>query len=206
MTKRVELYFDFGSPTTYLAYHRLLWIEQNFDIKLHPIPVLLGGIFKATGNHSPVTIPLKAAWMNGDLQRYANLYGVPMEFNPHFPINTLYLMRGAIAAQHLGVFDNYLSTVFHAMWAEPVDMGDLKVVEEVLTRAGINAGEILEMMQTTEVKEQLKANTELAVARGVFGCPATYYEEELYFGQDRLFFVEQQLETDGLKRPAQLRA
>jgi len=195
MSESIELCFDFGSPTTYLAYHRLKWIEQTYGAKLALTPVLLGGIFQAANNQSPVMVPLKGAWMNTDLQRYAELYDLPMTFNPHFPINTLYLMRGAIAAQQMGVFDLYVETVFDAMWKMPVNMGDPSVVTEVLTLAGIDAAEIFKRIEEAPLKEQLKTNTTQAVARGVFGCPATFYKDELYFGQDRLFFIERQLKA-----------
>jgi len=195
MSEAIELYFDFGSPTTYLAYHRLKWISQTYDTQVTLTPVLLGGIFQATSNQSPIMVPLKGAWMSADLQRYAELYDVSMTFNPHFPINTLYLMRGAVAAQQMGVFDLYVETVFDAMWKTPVNMGDPSVVTEVLTSAGIDAAEIFQRIEQAPLKDQLKTNTAQAVERGGFGCPATFYKEELYFGQDRLFFIERQLKA-----------
>lgn len=193
MSKSIELCFDFGSPTTYLAYHRLKWIAENYNTELILTPVLLGGIFKATSNQSPVMVPLKGAWMNTDLQRYAELYNVPMTFNPHFPINTLYLMRGAIAAQSMGIFDLYVDTVFEAMWHKPVNMADPAVVTQVLSDAGVDANELFRLIEEPDIKSVLKKNTEAAVERGVFGCPATFFNDELYFGQDRLFFIEREL-------------
>ena len=195
MSDSIELCFDFGSPTTYLAYHRLKWVRDTYKVDLKLEPVLLGGIFQAAGNQSPVMVPLKGQWMNEDMQRYAELYDVHMEFNPHFPINTLYLMRGAIAAQDMGVFDLYVETVFHAMWHTPKNMGDPAIVGEVLTAAGIDAQDLFSRIEDPAVKERLKINTANAVERGVFGCPATFYKDELYFGQDRLFFIERQLEA-----------
>ncbi len=194
MSKSIELCFDFGSPTTYLAYHRLKWIAENYNTELILTPVLLGGIFKATSNQSPVMVPLKGAWMNTDLQRYAELYNVPMTFNPHFPINTLYLMRGAIAAQSMGIFDLYVDTVFEAMWHKPVNMADPAVVTQVLSDAGVDANELFRLIEEPDIKSVLKKNTEAAVERGVFGCPATFFNDELYFGQDRLFFIERELQ------------
>lgn len=193
MSEAIEFCFDFGSPTTYLAYHRLKWIEKTYDVELTLTPVLLGGIFQATNNQSPVMVPLKGAWMNDDMQRYADLYDVAINFNPHFPINTLYLMRGAIAAQQMGVFDLYVETVFDAMWHQPVNMADPAIVAEVLTKAGIDAAEIFNRIESAELKDVLKSNTTKAVERGVFGCPATFFKDELYFGQDRLFFIERKL-------------
>lgn len=193
MSNTIELCFDFGSPTTYLAYHRLKWIKKEYDVEVKLTPVLLGGIFQATSNQSPMMVPLKGAWMNADLQRYAELYDVSMTFNPNFPINTLYLMRGAIAAEQMGVFDLYVETVFDAMWHEPVNMGDPAIVTEVLSKAGINAEELFNRIEDTNLKEVLKDSTANAIERGVFGCPATFYKNELYFGQDRLFFIERDL-------------
>ena len=193
MSNNIELCFDFGSPTTYLAYHRLKWIKQEYGVEVELTPVLLGGIFQAAGNQSPVMVPLKGAWMNDDLQRYAKLYDVSMTFNPHFPINTLYLMRGAIAAEQMGVFELYVETVFDAMWRAPVNMGDPAVVTDVLTKAGIDAAELFRRIEDSELKEVLKNNTTKAVERGVFGCPATFYKGEQFFGQDRLFFIERDL-------------
>ncbi len=193
MSNTIELCFDFGSPTTYLAYHRLKWIKKEYDVEVKLTPVLLGGIFQATSNQSPVMVPLKGAWMNTDLQRYAELYEVSMTFNPHFPINTLYLMRGAIAAEQMGVFDLYVETVFDAMWHEPVNMGDPTIVTEVLSKAGINAEELFSRIEDSKLKAVLKYRTANAIERGVFGCPATFYKNELYFGQDRLFFIERDL-------------
>jgi len=195
MSESIELCFDFGSPTTYLAYHRLKWIGQTYGAQVTLTPVLLGGIFQATNNQSPVMVPLKGTWMNTDLQRYAELYDVSMTFNPHFPINTLYLMRGAVAAQQMDVFDLYVETVFDAMWKTPVNMGDPAVVTDVLIRAGIDAAEIFSRIEDAQLKDQLKTNTAQAVERSVFGCPATFYKDELYFGQDRLFFIERQLKA-----------
>lgn len=193
MNNDIELYFDFGSPTTYLAYHRLKWIEKTYNVNVILTPVLLGGIFQATGNQSPVAIPLKAAWMDTDLKCYAELYDVEFEMNPYFPINTLYLMRGAIVAQREGFFDTYVEAVYDAMWHAPKNLGDMAVLSSVLESAGLDVDTILRGVNDPTVKSELKDNTETAVKRGVFGCPATFFRDQLYFGQDRLFMIEQQL-------------
>jgi 2-hydroxychromene-2-carboxylate isomerase len=158
--------------------------------------MLLGGVFKASGNTSPIAIPAKGKYMlEQDLPRFAARYGVPLIFNPHFPINTLNLMRAAIAAQQLGCVDAYLDRVFDAIWVEKKNMGDATVVEQVLADAGLDAGALIARSQDPEVKALLVANTEAAVARGVFGAPTLFMDGAMYFGQDRLDFIEQALQA-----------
>lgn len=190
----IEFYFDFGSPTAYLAYKRLQWITKEYNAEVQPIPVLLGGIFKATGNRSPVETPAKGKWMFSDLVRYAKLYQAKMAINPFFPINTIYLMRGAIYAQQQGFMDTYMDAVYDAIWADKKNMGDLEVVTQVLTDAGIDAGALLEAVNDASIKDELRVNTEKAVERGLFGCPTMFYKDEMFFGQDRLFFIENMLQ------------
>ncbi len=195
MSRTIDFYFDFGSPASFLAYKRLHWLTQEYSAEINSIPVLLGGIFKATNNSPPATVPLKARWMLNDLARYAKLYGIDIEFNPFFPINTLYLMRGAVYAQQEMFFEKYLGVVFDAMWCHPQNMGDPQVVDRVLGDAGIDAKKLFEGIDQPSIKEGLKVNTEAAVARGVFGCPAMFYNDELFFGQDRIFFIENMLKS-----------
>ncbi|MGL4566160.1 MAG: 2-hydroxychromene-2-carboxylate isomerase, partial [Halioglobus sp.] len=129
MSKTVEFYFDVGSPTAYLAHKRLQQLRAQYGLELRYVPMLLGGVFKASGNTSPIAIPAKGKYMlEQDLPRFAARYGVPLSFNPHFPINTLNLMRAAIAAQQLGCVDAYLDRVFDAIWVEKKNMGDAAVV------------------------------------------------------------------------------
>ena len=143
MSKTVEFYFDFGSPTAYLAHKRLLQLREQLDFNLEYKPILLGGVFKATGNMSPVAIPAKGKYMlEQDLPRFAALYGVELNFNPHFPINTLTLMRCAIAAQREGFFDHYAQVVFDAVWQAGKNMGDPEVVTETLNGAGMDADKL----------------------------------------------------------------
>ena len=157
------------------------------------IPALLGGIFKATNNRSPVTVPAKGAWMAKDMQRFAKRYGVPFTMNPHFPINTLPLMRGAIVAQRDGFFKQYNDAMFQAIWADGKNMGDPMIIGSVLAKAGLDPQQIMAAIQEQSVKDQLRANTDEAVARGAFGMPAFFVDDELYWGQDRLDFVEEAL-------------
>jgi 2-hydroxychromene-2-carboxylate isomerase len=195
MSKTLEFYFDFGSPTTYLAHKRLQQLTAQYDLTVDYKPMLLGGIFKATGNQSPVAIPAKGKYMlESDLPRFAKRYSVPLNFNPHFPINTLNLMRAAIAAQRLGCFDAYADAVFDAVWVEGKNMGDPEVVAQVLTDKQLDASALLELSQDPEVKAQLISATEAAVERGAFGAPTLFMDGEMFFGQDRLDFVEEALQ------------
>lgn len=196
MSKSVEFYFDFGSPTTYLAWTQLPAICAAADAELVYKPMLLGGVFQATKNASPITIPSKGRFMMQDLQRFARRYQVPMQFNPHFPINTLGLMRGAVAVQLRMPerFDAYVSAIFKAMWVDALNLADLAVLGKVLTEAGFDAQALLGLTAEQEVKDQLKATTEEAVKRGVFGAPSMFVGNELFFGQDRLDFVAEALQ------------
>ncbi len=196
MSKTVEFYFDVGSPTAYLAHKRLQQLRAQYGLELRYMPMLLGGVFKASGNTSPIAIPAKGKYMlEQDLPRFAARYGVPLSFNPHFPINTLNLMRAAMAAQQLGCVDAYLDRVFDAIWVEKKNMGDAAVVEQVLADAGLDAGALIARSQDPAVKAELVANTEAAVARGVFGAPTLFMDGAMYFGQDRLDFIEEALQA-----------
>ncbi len=196
MSATLEFYFDFGSPTAYLAHKRLGQLASQYPLEVHYKPMLLGGIFKATGNASPITIPAKGQYMMGhDLPRFAKRYGVEMNPNPHFPINTLNLMRGAIAAERLGCFNAFVDAVYDAVWVQGKNMGDLEVVTQVLNDMDMDAQALLALSQDPEVKAELIAGTEAAVARGIFGTPTFFMGEEMYFGQDRLDFVEEALQA-----------
>lgn len=195
MSKSLEFYFDLASPTAYLAHKRLQQLKQQYALEIIYKPMLLGGVFKATGNQSPITIPAKAAYLNQhDLPRFAKRYGVTLAFNPFFPINTLNLMRAALACQQLGCFDVYVDIAYQAIWEDGKNMGDLDVVAEVLTAAGLDASAILELSQTPDIKAALITATEEAVARGTFGAPTLFMDGEMFFGQDRLDFIEEALQ------------
>ncbi|HCS29687.1 MAG TPA: disulfide bond formation protein DsbA [Spongiibacteraceae bacterium] len=193
MTKAVECFFDVGSPASYLAWTQLPALAERQQAQLIWKPMLLGGVFKATGNQSPVMIPAKGTYMLKDLTRYARHYDVEMQFNPFFPINTLQLMRGAVAAQDLGQLDAYLNVVFPALWVKGLDMGQAEVVAQVLTEAGLDAEQVFTHANTPEIKGALKASTEEAIARGAFGAPTLFVGDEMFFGQDRLDWVESAL-------------
>ncbi|MCU0967282.1 MAG: 2-hydroxychromene-2-carboxylate isomerase [Rubrivivax sp.] len=189
----IEFWFDFGSPTTYLAHTQLPRIARETGATLVWRPMLLGGVFKATGNASPVTVPAKGRWMHQDLQRWARRWDVPFAFNPHFPINTLTLMRGATGLQmrQPQAVPGYLDAVFHAMWVRPRDLGDPAVLAEVLAGAGLDPAAFQALVADPEVKAALVAATEEAVARGVFGAPTVFVGDAMFFGQDRLDFVRE---------------
>ena len=195
MAKTLEFFFDFGSPTTYLAFTQLPQIARETGAQLVYKPLLLGGVFKATGNASPVTIAAKARWMGADLPLWAQHYGVPFAFNPHFPINTLTLMRGACGVQMHAPqdFERYLQAVFHAMWIAPHNLGDAQVLTTVLEAAGFSTPTFMHWVADAEVKARLLANPAAAVARGAFGAPTIFVGEKLFFGQDRLDFVRKAL-------------
>ncbi len=189
----IEFFFDFGSPTTYLAHTQLPRIAAACAATLVHRPMLLGGVFKATGNSSPVMVPAKGRWMGQDIVRWAQRYGVPFVFNPSFPINTLSLMRGAVGVQRRlpQLFTRYLDAVFHAMWVQPRDLGQSAEVAAVLAPLGITAEDFMALVSDPEIKAALVANTEEAVARGVFGAPTCFVGEAMFFGQDRLDFVRE---------------
>lgn len=195
MDKVVEFFFDVGSPTTYLAYTQLPPIAAECDARIDWRPMLLGGVFKATGNTSPVTVPAKGRWMSDDIARWARRYGVPFSFNPHFPINTLTLMRGAAGLQlrQPGDFPRYLGVVFNAMWVAPRNLGDAAVLASTLAEGGFDPDAFGALVADPEVKARLVANTEEAVARGVFGAPTFFVGRQMFFGQDRLDFVREAL-------------
>ena len=194
MTKTVEFFYDFGSPTVYLAATQLPAIAASVGATIDWRPMLLGGVFKSTGNQSPVVVPAKAAYMNNDLKRFAKRYGVPFRFNPHFPINTLALMRGAVAYQDdVVVSSTYRDAIFMAIWVEARNLNEPDVIGQVLSDAGLDPAELMNRIGHQTVKDQLIANTAEAVNRGVFGAPTFFVGEQMYFGQDRLDFVTEAL-------------
>jgi len=191
MSKTVEFYFDLGSPATYLAYTQLPKICEQTDSRLVYVPILLGGVFKATGNASPATVPAKGRYMFMDLDRYAKRYAVPLKINPHFPINTLVLMRAVTGMQlrHPERFAAFIDCLFKAMWVEGRNLNDPATVGAVLSENGFDPEEILALSVDEDVKTALKQSTEKAVQRGVFGAPSMFVDGQLFFGQDRLDFV-----------------
>jgi 2-hydroxychromene-2-carboxylate isomerase len=191
MSQSVEFFFDVGSPAAYLAWTQLPRLAADTGASILWRPMLLGGVFKATGNSSPVAIPAKGRWLINDLKRWAERYDVPLQLPADFPLNTLTLMRGAAGIQLRQPQDlaRYLEAVFNGIFAQGLALGDPAVVAEVLSKAHFDPAAILALASDPEVKQTLVATTEEAVARGVFGAPSMFVGEEMHFGQDRLEFV-----------------
>ena len=195
MTKTVDFYFDFGSPAAYLAYTQLPKLAAQTGAAVAMKPMLLGGVFQATGNRPPISVPLKGSYLFQDLNRYAKRYGVPFNMNPHFPINTITLMRAASGLQshNDARFDLYCATIFKAIWVDSKNMNDLAVVGAVLHEAGFDGAAILALASLQDIKDLLKAQTQAAVDRGIFGAPTFFVGDEMFWGQDRLEFVRDSL-------------
>lgn len=189
--KTIEFLFDVGSPTTYLAHRRIPDLIARTGAEVVYVPVLLGGIFKATGNASPVTVPAKGVYMGADMARFAKKFGVSLNMNPYFPINTITMMRMAAGLVGEDPFPMLVDTLFDAMWKGRKNMGDPEVLASVLAGAGFDPAALLAVAESAEAKDRLKTNTETAVARGAFGAPTFFVGDEMFFGQDRLDFVEE---------------
>jgi 2-hydroxychromene-2-carboxylate isomerase len=197
---KVEFHFDFGSPNAYLAHLVIPAIERRTGVKFEYVPVLLGGVFKLTNNRSPAEslagIKNKPDYERLETERFIKRYGITYyRRNPFFPVNTLTIMRGAVAAQKLGGFAQYVGGVYHHMWAEPKKMDDPDVLRAALDESKLDSERILALAQTAEVKEELRANTERSVARGTFGSPTFFVGDEIFFGKDRLRDAEEAIES-----------
>ncbi len=195
---KVEFHFDFGSPNAYLAHLVIPQIERRTGATFAYVPVLLGGVFKLTNNRSPAEIlpgiKNKMEYAQLETQRFIRQHAITRYArNPFFPVNTLLIMRGAIAAQLEGVFARYVDEVYRHMWAEPKKMDDPEVVRAALAESGLDAARLLARTQEPEVKERLLNNTQASVARGTFGSPTFFVGEEIFFGKDRLRDVEAEI-------------
>lgn len=195
MPKTAEFFFDVGSPASYLAWTQMPTLCAQAGATLVYKPMLLGGVFQATGNASPAMVAAKGRYMTVDLGRFARRYGVDFRMNPHFPINTLQLMRGVIGMQlrQPARFEAFLGAVFTALWAQGANLNDPAVTAATLVEAGFDPAEVFALVNDTDIKAALKANTEEAVARGVFGAPTVFVGEAMFFGQDRLDFIREAL-------------
>ncbi len=196
MARTLEFFFDYGSPYSYLADTQVEAIAQRSGAALERKPMLLGGVFKATGNVSPAGFEPKSKWTTFDMPMWARHYGVPFARNPHFPINTLNLMRGAVAAQIDGSFDRYHPAIYKAMWVDGRNLNELSELVAVLSGAGLDAKTFGNRIGDQDVKDRLKAITEEAVARGVFGAPTSFVGDMMFFGNDRLPFAEMALKGE----------
>jgi 2-hydroxychromene-2-carboxylate isomerase len=192
----VEFHFDFGSPNAYLAHRVIPEIKRRTGAKFDYVPVLLGGVFKLTGNRSPAEafagIKNKPDYERLETERFLKRHAITdYRRNPFFPVNTLTLMRGAIAAQRLGVFARYVDEMYRHMWSEPKKLDEPEVWRAVLADAGFDARHFAELVQQPEIKEALLTNTQRSVERGTFGSPTFFVEDEIFFGKDRLRDVEE---------------
>ncbi|MDI9334895.1 MAG: 2-hydroxychromene-2-carboxylate isomerase [Cytophagales bacterium] len=195
--KTFDFYFDFGSPAAYLAFTQIPKLEAETNSTVNYKPMLLGGVFQATGNHSPATIPAKGKYTFIDFSRFAKRYGIPFQMNPHFPINTLMLMRGAVGLQrtHPEKCLTYCDAMFKAIWVDSLNMNDPVVLGKVLSDKGFNPTDMMALCGEQSTKDGLKAITEEAVARGVFGAPTFFVGGQMFWGQDRLEWVQEALKN-----------
>ncbi len=193
MTKTVEFWFDYGSPTAYLAHWELKNVARRTGAAIDLRPMLLGAVFQATGNHSPVEIAAKGKWMGFDMKNFAQRYGIPFVMNPYFIINTLPLMRGALVAERRGELERYSDAMFNAVWRDGLDMGDADVIGTTLADNGFEAADYFAGVQEQEIKDELKSRVDQALAKGIFGAPTFFVGVKMWFGQDRLDWVEAEL-------------
>ena len=198
MDVKVEFLFDFGSPNAYFCHKVIPAIEARTGVGFEYVPILLGGLFKLANNRSPMEafagIPHKMAYERLEMTRFIKKHGLTaFRMNPHFPVNTLKIMRGACAAQQLGVLAPYVDAVYAAMWEQQLNMADDAVIAEALQRAGLDAAALIATSQRPEVKERLLQNTQSAYERGAFGSPTFFVNGEIWFGKDRLRDVEEEI-------------
>lgn len=195
---KVEFHFDFGSPNAYLAHLVVPDVERRTGVKFDYVPVLLGGVFKMTNNRSPAEsmagVKNRLEYEQLERERFIRRHGIAQfTWNPFFPVNTLLIMRGAVAARLEGVFARYVDAVFKAVWADQKKMDDAEVVREVLNQSGFDADSLLARAAEPEVKDRLLKNTQESVARGAFGAPTFFVGNEIFFGKDRLRDVEEEI-------------
>jgi 2-hydroxychromene-2-carboxylate isomerase len=193
---RVEFLFDFGSPNAYLSHLVIPEIEKRQDVKFDYRPVLLGGVFKLTNNRSPAEslagVRNKPQYQQIETERFIRQHGIKsFRSNPFFPVNTLAIMRGAVAARKLGVFERYVDEVYRHMWSERKKLDDPAILRAALLESNLPADRLFELVQTAEVKDALLAETQRAVERGTFGSPTFFVGDEIYFGKDKLRDVEE---------------
>jgi 2-hydroxychromene-2-carboxylate isomerase len=193
---KVEFHFDFGSPNAYLSHLVIPEIQKRTGVTFDYVPVLLGGVFKLTNNRSPAEslkgIRNKPEYERLEMQRFLRRHGITrFQSNPFFPVNTLMMMRGAIAARSVGVFARYVDEMYRHMWAEPKKMDEPAIWRAALIEAGFNPDQFLELIERREIKDELMNNTQRSVERGTFGSPTCYVGDEIFFGKDRLRDVEE---------------
>jgi 2-hydroxychromene-2-carboxylate isomerase len=195
---KVEFHFDFGSPNAYLSHLVIPEIEKRQGVSFNYVPVLLGGVYKLTGNRSPgetlVGIKNKPEYQQIETRRFLRQHGITLfKHNPFFPVNTLMIMRGSVAAQKLGIFERYVDEVYKHMWSEPKKLDDPSVLRAALLESALPADKLFELAQTSEVKDGLLANTQRSVEQGTFGSPTFFVDDEIFFGKDKLRDVEEEI-------------
>ncbi len=196
MARTLEFFFDYGSPTTYLAHVQLPGLAARTGCEIVRRPMLLGAVFKVTGNQTPAAIPAKAKYYTlCDMPRMADYLGVPFTMNPYFIINTLPLMRGAVAALEDGYFEAYDAAMWRAMWVDGENLGKPEIIGKVLAGADLDPTAFAERTQAPAVKQSLIVSTEEAVNRGAFGAPTFFVGKEMFFGSDRMDYIERALGT-----------
>lgn len=205
MSPRVEFHFDFGSPNAYFCHKVLPALAARTGVQIAYVPVLLGGVFKLTNNQPPMVqfkgIKNKGEYAQRETERFIRKHGLTgFRRNPHFPVNTVQIMRGALVAERDEFFDRYVDQVFHHMWEEPKKMDDAAVIRDALDTSGFDGRAILDGTQEQSIKDKLIANTEASVARGNFGSPTFFVGDEMYFGKDRLREVEEEI-VSATQRP-----
>src|SRR6516162_10719601 len=193
---KIEFHFDFGSPNAYLAHLVIPQVEQRTGARFEYVPVLLGGVFRLTGNRSPgesfAGIKNKLEYERLEMARFIKRHGITgYRQNPFFPVNTLTIMRGAVAAQKLGLFERYVDEIYRHMWSEPKKLDDPAVLRDALLESGFDAERFAALVQDADVKARLLNNTERSVERGTFGSPTFFVGDEIFFGKDRLRDVEE---------------
>ena len=188
MTKNVTFCFDFGSPYSYLAYNNLNSIrEAGGEVTI--MPVLLGGIFKATGNQPPATVQKKGEYMFKDINRWSKKLDIPFKMNPYFPILTVPHMRGAVLAQRENILEKYMQVMFEAIWVKAMNLNDQEILTNIAEKSGIDPNQFAEEISSDEIKNKLRENTEFAISKGAFGVPTYYLDDEMYWGIDSVKFL-----------------
>ena len=194
--KKIDFYFDFASPNAYFGFNVLKKFPEKYDCEINYIPVLLGGIFKATNNKPPMEqffgVLNKNEYQSLEIERFVNRHGLTkFKMNPHFPVISLQIVRGAIAAEMDGYLEDYIEKILIHMWEEPKKMDDPEVIKAAFEESGFDSEKLLEQMQDTDVKAKLISNTEDAVKRGLFGIPTFFIDDEMYFGKDTIWMIEE---------------
>ena len=194
MTKNVTFCFDFGSPYSYLAYNNLDSIrDAGGEVAI--LPVLLGGIFKATGNQPPAAVQKKGEYMFKDINRWSKKLDIPFKMNPYFPILTVPHMRGAVLAQRENILEKYMQVMFEAIWVKAMNLNDQEILTNIAEKSGIDPNQFAEEISSDEIKNKLRENTEFAISKGAFGVPTYYLDDEMFWGIDSVKFL-----LDGLQK------